>query len=206
MNIQLEKSINFYNEMATRRSIREFSNQSVDSSILINAIKTAATAPSGANKQPWHFALIQQTDIKEKIRTEAESIEEDFYKRRAPKQWLEDLKPFNTNSSKAYLTEASSLIVVFSRTHSEDELGLLQKTYYPLESTGIAVGLLLASLHQSGLATLTHTPKPMGFLNQLLDFDKTYKPYMIIVTGHPKLPLNLPNITKKTTDQILTIF
>jgi len=205
MNKQIEKSFNFYQEMYIRRSIREFSSHKIEESILINAIKTAGTAPSGANKQPWHFALVQSQDTKQQIRKAAEEIERDFYDRRAPKQWLEDLKPFSTTASKAYLTEASALVVVFSRTHTEDMNGLLQKTYYPLESTGIAVGLLLASLHQSGLATLTHTPKPMNFLNSLLGFDKSYKPYMIIVTGHAKQPVHLPDIKRKETHQIMSV-
>lgn len=191
--------------MSQRRSVREFSPQSIDESILINAIKTAATAPSGANKQPWHFALVQGQETKQQIRKEAEEIEKDFYDRRAPKQWLEDLKPFATNPSKSYLSEAGALIVVFSRTHTVDTSGQFQKTYYPLESTGIAVGLLLASLHQAGLATLTHTPKPMNFLNTLLGFDKSFKPYMIIVTGYAKLPMNLPDIIKKETHQIMSL-
>tara|TARA_R110002049_G_scaffold230649_2_gene402758 strand:+ start:180 stop:800 length:621 start_codon:yes stop_codon:yes gene_type:complete len=205
MKIDIKRSFTFYEQMATRRSIREFTNEPVDESVLLNAIKTAATAPSGANKQPWHFALVQNPEIKKKIRTAAEAVESDFYQRRAPRQWLEDLKPFATDANKAYLTEASSLVIVFTRTHTKDEQGRMQKTYYPLESTGIAVGLLIASLHQSGLATLTHTPKPMGFLNELLGFDKTYKPYMIIVAGHAKLPTQLPEIKKKETRQIMSL-
>ncbi|MBH46883.1 MAG: nitroreductase family protein [Halobacteriovorax sp.] len=196
MNEQLEASTNFYQSMSMRRSIRNFSRKKVSKKILINAIKTAATAPSGANKQPWHFAIVNKQEIKDEIRRAAEEVERDFYQRRASNIWLEDLKPFKTGPIKPYLSQASSLIVVFTRT---------EQSYYPIESTGIAVGFLLASLHQSGLATLTHTPKPMTFLNSKLGLDKTYRPYMIIVAGYAQKSIELPLITKKPLCEILSL-
>ncbi len=195
----------FYEKMAKRRSIRSFSPEPIDKSILLNAIKTAGTAPSGANRQPWHFALITSLEKKIKIRQAAERVEEEFYSYKATEEWLSDLKPFGTNAIKTYLSEAPALIAVFSRTMCHDE-GSLRRSYYPIESTGIAVGLLLAALHNAGLATLTHTPKPMFFLNELLNFDKSYRPYIIVVVGKPKIPVRVPNIHRKKIAEIMTEF
>lgn len=192
----------FYQKMATRRSIRHFSKTPVDKEILINAIKTAGSAPSGANRQPWYFALITSQDKKEKIRQAAENVEKDFYSKKAPQTWLNDLKFLGTNSSKPYLTEAPALIAVFSRTNHE-YLGLPVRTYYPNESTGIATGFLLTALHSAGIATLTHTPKPMFFLNEVLNLEKTFRPYMIIVAGYPKEPVELPRIERKQLHEIM---
>jgi len=198
MENPLKISEEFKREMTRRRSIRSFSNQDVDKQLILNAIHTAGSAPSGANRQPWYFAFIKSADIKAQIRKMAEEVERDFYYRKAPKQWIKDLEHLGTNSEKAYLTEAPALIAVFSRTKVDEDL----KTYYPIESTGIAVGLLLTSLHKAGLATLTHTPKPMNFLNQVLKLDCTYRPFMIIVTGYPNLPVQLPDIKRKALQEI----
>ena len=194
---------NFFLQMSTRRSIREFSPEPVERQILLNAIKTAGTAPSGANKQPWHFALITNPELKQKIRAAAEQVEQAFYSGKAGETWLNDLKPFATNSTKEYLSVAPVLIAVFARTalaNSDQK----ERTYYPVESTCIATGLLIASLHTSGLATLTHTPKPMNFLNSLLSLDATYRPLFIVVAGHPKTPTRVPNIERKSLDEILS--
>ncbi len=198
------RSLNFYNQMSERRSIRNFSSRSVDKRILYAAIKTAGTAPSGANRQPWHFALVTSPLVKSEIRVAAEAVESEFYTSKASEQWLNDLKPFGTNSAKPYLTEAPALICVFSRSTTEVAGGNSLRTYYPIESTGIAVGFLLTALHNTGLATLTHTPKPMSFLNQVLNLNKTYKPFMIIVTGYPVYPIQLPNIKRKQLNEILS--
>lgn len=200
MNSQSEE---FYNKMSTRRSIRHFSTEPVDKNILINAIRTAGSAPSGANRQPWFFALISSHKKKEKIRQAAELVEYEFYNNKAPQTWLNDLKHLGTNSSKPYLTEASALIAVFSRTNHEAD-GESIRTYYPLESTGIATGFLITALHTAGLATLTHTPKPMFFLNDLLGLDRAYRPFMIVVTGYPKLPIQVPNISRKFLPEIMS--
>ncbi len=193
----------FCEKMAKRRSIRYFSSQPVDRKILLNAIKTAGSAPSGANRQPWHFALITTQSIKDQIRYAAEQVEHEFYGQRATEEWINDLKPFGTNSKKSYLSEAPALIAVFSRNLCENEKGSLQRTYYPVESTGIATGFLLTALHNAGLATLTHTPKPMFFLNEILKLEKTYRPFMIIVVGQPKQPIEVPNIARKSLHQIM---
>jgi iodotyrosine deiodinase len=194
----------FYEKMSNRRSIRHFSSRSIDRNILVNAIKTAGTAPSGANRQPWHFALITNQLIKNKIRQAAELVEHEFYNQKASEEWISALKPFATDSKKTYLNEAPALIAVFSRTFYESTEGTMQRTYYPLESTGIATGILLTALHNAGLATLTHTPKPMFFLNEVLSLDKTYRPFMIVVTGHAKEPIQVPAIDRKNISQIMS--
>lgn len=199
---EVHKSENFLKIMSKRRSIRSFSNKAVQKEVLINAIKTAASAPSGANRQPWHFSLITSKIIKEKIRHAAEEVEYDFYNYKATEEWLNDLKPFSTNSTKTYLTEAPALIAVCSRNFVEEN-GLIKRSYYPTESTGIAVGFLLTALHTAGLATLTHTPKPMHFLNEVLNLDKSFKPFMIIVVGYPKHPIELPRIQRKSLSEIM---
>lgn len=196
-------SSEFCEKMAKRRSIRQFSSQPVDRKILLNAIQTAGSAPSGANRQPWHFALITTQSIKEQIRHAAELVEQEFYGQKATQEWINDLKPFGTNGIKSYLSEAPALIAVFSRTLCEIEEGSLARTYYPVESTGIATGFLLTALHNAGLATLTHTPRPMFFLNEILELDKTHRPFMIVVTGHPKQPVQVPNISRKSLQQIM---
>ncbi|MBK9323009.1 MAG: nitroreductase family protein [Bdellovibrionaceae bacterium] len=196
-------SSEFREKMSKRRSIRHFSSQPVDREIILNAIKTAGSAPSGANRQPWYFALVTTQSVKEKIRRAAEQVEQEFYDHKATEEWLNDLKPFDTNSVKPYLSEAPALIAVFSRSLCENEDGSRQRSYYPVESTGIATGFLLTALHYAGLATLTHTPKPMFFLNEVLELDKTYRPFMIVVTGYPKRPIKVPKITRKLLHQIM---
>lgn len=198
----VELSKEFYKKMEKRRSIRKFSTQPIEKEIIYNAIKTAGSAPSGANRQPWFFALITDQAIKEKIRQAAEQVEQEFYNEKASAEWIQALKPFGTNSVKAYLTEAPALIAVFSRNYSESEDGSLQRSYYPVESTGIATGFLLTALHNAGLATLTHTPKPMNFLNEVLGLDKTFRPFMIVVTGHPQIPIQVPDLSRKSLAQI----
>ncbi len=202
----LQASAQFLKRMSSRRTVRHFSPEPVERELLLNAIKTAGTAPSGANRQPWHFALITTQEVKSKIREAAEAVEQNFYSEPSLKSWVEDLKPLGTSATKAHLTEAPALIAVFSRSVTQTEENKTQRTYYPIESTGIAVGLLIASLHSSGLATLTHTPRPMYFLNELLGFDKTYRPFMIVTTGHPKTPIELPDITRKKFNQIFSEF
>lgn len=196
----------FYLKMEKRRSIRRFSSEPVDKKILINAIRSAGTAPSGANRQPWFFALITDSHIKQQIRWAAEKVEKEFYDGKASEEWLRDLKPFGTNYLKPYLSDAPALIAVFSRLHFKGRGGELNRTYYPLESTGIAVGILLTALHHSGLATLTHTPRPMFFLNEVLKLDHTYRPFMIVVAGRPEVPIQVPKINRKCIEEIMKEF
>lgn len=199
----VQASEKFLLRMSKRRSVREFSRKPIDKSVLVNAIKTAGSAPSGANRQPWYFALITSQDIKDQIRRAAETVESEFYEKRATPQWLADLEQLGTNAAKPYLSEAPALIAVFSRTACESEDARHQRTYYPVESTGISVGLLIAALQNVGLATLTHTPKPMSFLNEILNLNKSFRPFMIIVTGHPQTPTRVPDIHRKEVSEIM---
>lgn len=204
---QARTSKNFYELMNARRSIRKFSAEPVEREVLLNAIKTAGTAPSGANCQPWFFALIESQEMREKIRRDAERIERIFYAERAPKGWLSALEPIGTNAEKPYLSVAPALIAVFTRhgspaASSQEPL----KSYYPIESTGIAVGLLLTAIHQVGLATLTHTPRPMSFLNAILGLDGTYRPFILVVTGYPQTPILVPNIKRKALAEICRVY
>ena len=191
----IKNSDEFLQWICSRRSVRKFSSESIPKSLIENAILSASSAPSGANSQPWFFAIIESQGIKDQIRLAAEAVEWDFYNRKAPETWLKDLAPLGTNHSKPYLTEAPYTIAIFSRHFpnaqtSEDA----PKSYYPIESTGIAVGFLLAALHKAGLGTLTHTPRPMGFLNRILGLDSTYKPYLMVITGKKHTETKFPHL------------
>ncbi|MBK7845056.1 MAG: nitroreductase family protein [Bdellovibrionales bacterium] len=199
----VERSEEFFKQMSARRTIREFSSEPIDRMTVLNAIKTAGTAPSGANRQPWYFALITSQDMKEKIRESAEKVEQEFYTKSGSAEWIRDIKPLETNASKPYLSEAPALIAVFSRVSIKNEDGYIQRTYYPLESTGISVGFLITALHNAGLVTLTHTPRPMFFLNSILNLDNSFRPFMIVVTGHARKPVKVPDIHRKSLDQIM---
>ncbi len=200
----LKRSDFFKNYAKRRRTIREFSSTPVDKDIIINCIKAAGSAPSGANKQPWHFVVVQNIEIKNKIRIAAEKEEREFYTNRAPGEWLEALEPLGTHSQKPFLEEAPYLIVIFERKYDIDTNGNKIKNYYTKESVGIAVGMLINAFHYAGLGTLTHTPSPMNFLNELLNRPKNEKPFLILVVGHPKKEIKVPNITKKNIEEICT--
>lgn len=203
--MQLE-SDSFYKTIRTRRSVRDFSDQSVDKSIIENAVRAAGTSPSGAHKQPWHFAIVGNPKIKSKIRTAAEAEEQEFYSGRAPQAWLDDLKVFETDAQKPFLETAPYLIAVFLQRNTIDADGTKHKNYYMPESVGIATGMLITALHLSGLATLTHTPSPMKFLNEILHRPPNEKPYMLIVVGHPSKGATVPNIERKSFDEIASVF
>ncbi len=192
----VEESHQIYEKMKLRRTVRQFSTEPVDRNIVINAIRVACTAPNGANCQPWFFALIESQALKDQIREEAEKVERRFYSGGATEQWLEALAPLGTNSNKEYLSVAPALIAVFTR-HQYSSDCPKGKSYYPVESTGIAVGMLLTALHCVGLATLTHTPRPMNFLSGLLGLDRTFRPFMVVVVGYPQVPIFVPNIHRK---------
>ncbi len=204
-NDMLTRSEYFKNYMKKRRSIREFSSEPVHKKIIENCIKAAASAPSGANKQPWHFVLVKDNKIKREIRIAAEKEEAEFYSSRAPEEWLEALEPFGTNAKKPFLEEAPYLIVIFEEKYALDKEGNIVKNYYVKESVGIAVGMLITALHYSGLATLTHTPSPMNFLNSILNRPENEKPYLILVVGKPKKGTKVPDIEKKEFEDICTI-
>lgn len=195
----------FFQKVSSRRSVRDFSRDDFPIDIIKNCIKSASTAPSGANKQPWHFVIVKDPKIKRKIRKAAEIEEKEFYGRRAPKEWLDDLNQFGTDWNKPFLEEAPYLIVIFSKKFDMNDDGTNKKNYYVSESVGIASGLLLTALHNAGLVTLTHTPSPMAFLSDILNRPPSDKPYLIIPVGFPSENAEVPNIKKKTFKEICTI-
>jgi len=199
------RSESFFNEIVTRRTIREFSDRIVPIDIINNCIKTAASAPSGANKQPWQFVVVKDLGIKTKIRKAAEKEEKEFYGHRATKEWLEDLNQFGTDWHKPFLEIAPYLIVVFRKIYDLQDDGTQRKNYYVNESVGIASGFLLAALHHAGLATLTHTPSPMNFLGEILNRPKNEKAFLLIPVGYPAKDAEVPDISKKPFSEISTI-
>lgn len=202
----LNTSHEFSARMSMRRSVRQFSNRKVDREIIENAIRAAGSAPSGANKQPWHFAVVEQLETKQLIRKAAEAEEHEFYNGRAPQSWLDDLLVLETNEQKPFLEIAPYLIAVFLQRNSIDEKGVKHKNYYMPESVGIATGMLITALHLSGLATLTHTPSPMKFLNEILERPNNEKPFVLIVTGYPDEGACVPDISRKTLSEISSFF
>jgi nitroreductase len=201
-NKMLDQSHSFYEGMNIRRTVRDFSSKPIDKQVIENCLKTAGTAPSGANKQPWHFVAINDLKVKQEIRIAAEKEERSFYQQRAPQEWLEALKPFGTDENKPFLEIAPWLIVIFEQKYKTDTAGNKEKNYYTSESVGIATGILITSLHQLGLATLTHTPSPMKFLNQILKRPENEKPYLILVVGYPAKNTKVPKITRKSLAEI----
>lgn len=201
----LDNARSFNALMQRRRTVRDFSARDVPREIIDACLAAAGSAPSGANRQPWHFALVRDPAIKHEIRQSAEVEEEEFYSQRAPQDWLDALAPLGTDSSKPFLELAPYLIVVFAQKYVRDAEGNKQKNYYVTESASIATGLLLAALHNAGLATLTHTPSPMKFLNKILDRPDTEKPLMVIVTGYPAPDARVPDITRKHLSEIVSV-
>ena len=199
----LERSSEFFELMKSRRTIREFSDRPVPREVIENAIRTAGRAPSGANKQPWHFAVIESSDVKAKLRAAAEAEEREFYGGRASETWLQDLEPFGTDDQKPFLEIAPYLIAVFRERYGTDaETGERTQNYYVHESAGLAAGFLIASLHNAGLATLTHTPSPMGFLNEICNRPKSESATMLVVAGYPAENVQVPEIDKKPLEEI----
>jgi len=199
------RSETFLNEMSKRRSIRTFSDRSVPIEIIYNCIQTAASAPSGANKQPWQFVVVKDPAVKAKIRQAAELEEKEFYRHRATKEWLEDLNQFGTDWHKPFLDIAPYLIVVFKQAYDIKDDGSQRKNYYVNESVGIASGFLLAALHHAGLATLTHTPSPMNFLGEILNRPPNEKAFLLIPVGYPATDTTVPELIKKPLEEVSTI-
>ena len=189
-----------------RRSVRDFAPDPVPPDIVDTAIEAAATAPSGANRQPWRFVLVRDPEVKRKIREAAEAEEREFYERRAPADWLADLVPLGTDWRKPFLETAPCLVVVFSLDYEPERLAdgteRPHKNYYVQESVGIAVGMLLTALHTAGLATLTHTPSPMGFLRGILGRPKNERPYLLIPVGYPARDARVPDIGRKPLAEV----
>ena len=202
----ISRSQNFHLEMQRRRTVRDFDSRSVPDEVIQNALMTAASAPSGANRQPWRFVVIRNPETKKRIRAGAEAEEKEFYTERAPDKWLEALKPLGTDEHKPFLTEAPVLIAIFLERYGVDKRGNRVKNYYMPESVGIATGFLISALHHAGLATLTHTPSPMGFLNQILERPSRERPFLLLVTGYPKKDATVPDILKLPFNEVVSFY
>ena len=192
----------FHNLLDGRRTIREFESTPVERSVIESCILAAGTAPSGAHKQPWHFAAISDPDVKRSIREAAEEEEAAFYGGRASDEWLEALRPFGTDAHKPFLETAPWLIAIFARNYDLSSEGERSKNYYVQESVGIATGMLIAALHQAGLSTLTHTPSPMGFLNEALGRPINERAVILLVVGHAAHDAQVPDIERKKLEEI----
>jgi nitroreductase len=197
-----ERAAAFYHQVNKRRSVRSFSTRPVAREVIEHCLLAAGSAPSGANRQPWHFAVVANPTIKREIRLGAEEEEREFYERRAPQDWLDTLAPLGTDAHKPFLEHAPYLIVIFAEKFGVDERGEKTKNYYVPESVGIATGVLITALHQAGLATLTHTPSPMKFLNRILARPEREKPTMILVVGFPAEDATVPDIQRKALGEI----
>ena len=200
----LERARSFRAESSARRTVRDYSSAPVPLDVIEECIRAAGTAPSGANQQPWHFALIGDPEIKRKIREAAEAEERAFYAERASEDWLEALAPLGTDSDKPFLETAPWLIAIFAENYGLAENGDRIKHYYVSESVGIATGMLIRALHHAGLATLTHTPSPMGFLNKVLGRPANERAFLILVVGRPADDARVPDIGRKTLGEIMT--
>jgi nitroreductase len=198
-----ERAAWFYELMAQRRSVREFSDRPVPRALIEDAIRTAGTAPSGANRQPWQFVAIDNPDLKSDIRAAAEDEEKEFYENRVTEEWAEALAPLGTDWRKPYLETAPWLVVCFAEQYGVDEEGEKTKNYYVQESVGIACGLFITAIHHMGLATLTHTPAPMAFLSEILNRPDNERPYILFPVGYPAADATVPDIDKKPLDEIV---
>lgn len=194
MRLRLQR---FYESMRLRRTVRDFSDRPVPRDIIETALRAAGTAPSGANLQPWHFVVVSGAATKRRIRIAAEAEEREFYEHRASEEWLRALEPLGTDSSKPFLETAPYLVAVFVQKFGRLPDGRKVKHYYPVESTGLATGILITALHQAGLVCLTHTPSPMGFLNEILGRPSSERPFLLLVTGYPAGDATVPDISRK---------
>lgn len=191
----------FYTDISRRRTVRDFSDRPVPRDIIETALKVANTAPSGANLQPWHFAVVSGPETKRKIREAAEVEEREFYTHRASEEWLAALGPLGTDDRKPFLETAPYLVAVFLQKYGKLPDGRKVKHYYPTESTGLATGLLITALHVAGLATLTHTPSPMKFLNEILGRPTSERPFLLLVVGYPADDAHVPDIKRKSLEE-----
>ena len=201
----IDLSTQFMNVMATRRSVRGFSNEDIPDIVLENIIRTAMSAPSGANKEPWQFSVVKDKTVKKKIRKAAETEEKKFYKERATEEWLKDLNKFETDWRKPFLEKAPALIVVFRQSY-DNRGGLKRKNYYVGESVGIASGFLITAIHNAGLVSLTHTPSPMGFLEKILERPSNEKAFLIIPVGYPEPNTQVPMLKKRRYKDTVRIY
>lgn len=199
-----QRAAYFRGEMQRRRTVRDFSDRPVPREIIEECLMVAGSAPNGANLQPWHFVVVSDPKVKREIRIAAEQEEQEFYHRRASQEWLDALAVIGTDEHKPFLETAPYLIAIFGKNHSLLPDGRRVKNYYVNESVGIATGFLIAAIHNAGLVSLTHTPSPMGFLNDILHMPPDAKPFLILVVGYPARDARVPQITKKPLEEIAT--
>ena len=201
----LRRARQFHAELKRRRTVRHFSGRPVPRAVVESCLDAATTAPSGANLQPWHFVVVSDAETKRRIRQAAEAEERHFYRHRAPREWLDALAPLGTDEHKPFLEQAPYLIAIFSQKYGHLPDGRKVKHYYPTESVGLATGMLIAALHIAGLATLTHTPSPMKFLNEILGRPaSTERPFLLLVVGYPDKNATVPDIARKPLDEVVT--
>ncbi len=201
----LQRSREYLKYMSRRRSLRAFSDKPVPKEVIENIVLTAGSAPSGANKQPWVFCLVSNPEMKRRIRQAAEKEEYENYHQRMSEEWLRDLEPFGTDWHKEFLEEAPWLIVVFKKAYDVID-GKKYKNYYVNESVGLACGFLLTAVHQAGLVALTHTPSPMNFLQEILQRPENERPFLLIPVGYPPADAEVPDIGRKTLDEIAVFY
>lgn len=198
------RALGFAAEMRSRRTVRDFSSRPVPKEIIAECVKAAGTAPNGANLQPWHFVVVCDPAVKKKIREAAEREEHEFYHKKAPQEWLDALRPLGTDEHKPFLEDAPFVIAIFAQSYGLLPDGRKVKHYYAQESVGIATGILITAIHHAGLVSLTHTPSPMGFLNELLGRPSNERPFLVLVVGYPAEGALVPDIEKKRLDEIAT--
>jgi iodotyrosine deiodinase len=202
---RLSRARAFRQMLDGRRTVRDYSSRPVDTEVLLECVRAAGTAPSGAHRQPWHFVVVLDADVRRQIREAAEEEERAFYSGRAPDDWLEALAPLGTDAEKPFLETAAALIVIFAERYGVNEDGSRRKNYYVQESVGIATGMLIAGLHAAGLSTLTHTPSPMRFLSDILGRPKQEQAFLVLVVGHGDENARVPDISRKTVEEIATV-
>lgn len=198
------RATQFLAAMRRRRTVRDYSPRPVPRAVIEQCLLAAGTAPNGANRQPWHFVVVTEPDVKHRIRAAAEVEERDFYQNRAPREWLEALERIGTGPDKPFLESAPVLIAIFAQSYERLPDGGKLKNYYVTESVGIATGMLITALHLAGLTTLTHTPSPMGFLNEVLDRPANERPFLLLVVGYPAEDAQVPDLQKKELGEIAT--
>jgi iodotyrosine deiodinase len=199
-----ERASAFLDDVQRRRTVRDFSDRSVPRDIIEMCVLAAGTAPNGAHRQPWRFVIVSAPEIKRAIRLAAEEEERAFYRGRAPEDWLEAVAPLETDDRKPFLESAPYLIVVFAESYAVEESGKKSKNYYVTESVGIATGMLITAIHRAGLVSLTHTPSPMGFLNEILGRPENERPFLILVVGYPAPDATVPGLRRKSLQEIAT--
>jgi nitroreductase len=199
-----QRSQAFYEEIKRRRSVRQFSGRPVPWEVIENCLRSAASAPSGANMQPWHFVVVTDPEVKRQIRRKAEEIESEFYSKDATRKWVKDLEPLGTHARKPFLEIAPCLIVIFAKRYGLLPDGRKRKHYYVAESVGIAAGMLITALHHAGFVSLPYTPSRMNFLSEILGRPSNEKPFMVLVTGYPADDAVVPALKKKILEDVVT--